>query len=373
MLYREGPSGDDIIFALSHRDRIARIDLLGLTIRQLKTCAALMQGPFQSLRTLRLSCLAEARGVPVITDTFLGGSAPRLQEIDLCHIPFPTLPNILFSANGLVILCLEDITKAGYIPPDVMASCLAMLTRLNSFKIRFRSRRSFPNRITRHTPPLTRTVLPVLAIFVFEGVSEYSEELMAQIDASSLDYLHLDFFYQSVFDIPQVFRFIHCTEAFKPPARAMVQFFCDAVDVVILPSHGHGAYCLRQLHCTGIDKQLSSLEQVLTQCPSIFSHTVRLRLNWRGDSEINQPMSWLGCLRRFKGVQILHVTDGNEELTVHIARMLGELGGEGASEVLPTLHTLILRRFHTIHEVLISLLKPFLDARQRSGHPVKVE
>jgi hypothetical protein len=84
-------------------------------------------------------------------------------------------------------------------------------------------------------------------------------------------------------------------------------------------------------------------------------------------------MSWLGCLRRFNDVQILHVSDSNEKLMVHIARMLGELGGEGAAEVLPMLHTLVFNRFHIIHEVLIPLLKPFLDARQQSGHPVKVE
>jgi len=88
-----------------------------------------MQEPFQSLRTLRLSCRAEVRDVPVITDTFLGGSAPRLQVIELCHIPFPTLPKLLLSANDLVRLSLEDIKRAGYISPDVMATCLAVFDK----------------------------------------------------------------------------------------------------------------------------------------------------------------------------------------------------------------------------------------------------
>ena len=90
MLDREGPGGDNIISALEHRERIASIDLSGLTKHQLERCAALMQKPFQSLRAIGLDCLPETRDVPVITDTFLGGSAPRLQVVDLYHIPFPT-------------------------------------------------------------------------------------------------------------------------------------------------------------------------------------------------------------------------------------------------------------------------------------------
>lgn len=70
-------------------------------------------------------------------------------------------------------------------------------------------------------------------------------------------------------------------------------------------------------------------------------------------------------------MQIFDV-DG-EELVVHIARMFGELDREGAAEVLPMLHTLILFRFYVIHEQVIPLLKPFLDACQQSGHPVTVE
>ena len=83
MLNCEGPGGDDIISLLEHRDRIAAIDLFGLTKRQLKRCTALTQEPFQSLRNIRLCCWAEVRDVPVITDTFLSGSAPRLQVIKL--------------------------------------------------------------------------------------------------------------------------------------------------------------------------------------------------------------------------------------------------------------------------------------------------
>jgi len=63
----------------------------------------------------------------------------------------------------------------------------------------------------------------------------------------------------------------------------------------------------------------------------------------------------------------------SSELQVHIARVLGELDREGVAEVLPMLHTLIFRRFYIIDKEVIPLLKPFIDARQQSGHPVAVK
>jgi len=74
-------------------------------------------------------------------------------------------------------------------------------------------------------------------------------------------------------------------------------------------------------------------------------------------------MSCLRCLRPFNAVQFLHVNDGNEELSIHIARVLGELDGEGAAEVLPMLHTLTFSRFYFIRRKVTRLLKPFVNAR----------
>ena len=43
--------------------------------------------------------------------------------------------------------------------------------------------RSRPNPRSRHPPPLTCSLLPVLTALKFDGVSEYLEDLVAQIDA----------------------------------------------------------------------------------------------------------------------------------------------------------------------------------------------
>ena len=71
--------------------------------------------------------------------------------------------------------------------------------------------------------------------------------------------------------------------------------------------------------------------QINTQCLSIFSHAVNLRLWGNGDAQVNQYKSWLGCLRPFNAVQILYVNDGfgsGSGLDLHIARVLGELDKE---------------------------------------------
>jgi hypothetical protein len=53
------PDGNEIIAGLKHRDRLAAVELSGLTKSQLERCAALMQESFPILRTLSLHCHAE--------------------------------------------------------------------------------------------------------------------------------------------------------------------------------------------------------------------------------------------------------------------------------------------------------------------------
>ena len=75
--------GDSVITKLQHRDRIVKIELTELTGIQLERCAALMQEPFPFLGSLHLSLHHNANDSPVLTEAFLAGSAPRLQELDL--------------------------------------------------------------------------------------------------------------------------------------------------------------------------------------------------------------------------------------------------------------------------------------------------
>jgi len=368
--------GDDIIDALEHRDRIAGIKLSQLTRSRLARCTSLLQEPFPVLRFLSLNCRAEY--MPVFTDTFMGGSAPRLQKLQLCYVSFPTLPKLLLSANDLVDLLLKDITRAGYISPDTMATCLSMLKRLRFLFIGFESQNSFPNQTNRPPPPVTRALLPALAEFVFIGLSEYSEDLISRIDAPRLDYLHLLFFYRPTLDrdISQLPQFIRCIEKFKPSnaATTSVRFNHDAI-VVSLSSSDGGNFLELGFRCDVSASQHSVLKQIYTQPLPLLNHAKVLVLallpNLRLEADQQDSMIWLGFLRLFNEVQTLWVC--GDVLEGYIARVLGELTGERAAEVLPMLHTLKFLGFYLVGPSLTQSLKPFIDVRQLSGRPVVVQ
>jgi hypothetical protein len=109
-----------------------------VTNSQLEEVLAAMQQPFPALTDLAIWCrndgLLEDEMRPVVPESFLGGSAPRLQHLELNRVPFPGLPKLLLSATGLVTLSIWGIPHSGYISPEAMVRCLSTLTRLESFR-----------------------------------------------------------------------------------------------------------------------------------------------------------------------------------------------------------------------------------------------
>ena len=362
--------GGDLIAALEHRDRMVGIDFSsGLSKPQLERCAALMQAPFPFLRTLSINCYAVVP--PMISDAFLGGSTPRLQKLSLCHVPFPTLPKLLLSAHDLVELRLEYFASTGYISSDVMATCMSVLARLQYVGITFWSTKSIPQVRTDPCPLLpTRARLPALATLVFSGVREYSEDLMSRIDAPLLRCLRLKFHYQPIIDNPQLSRLINGMEKLKSPLLASIVFHADGIEVSM--SSSVGGSLILEFTCTGLDKQISLLERFWTQCLPLRSQVRELELsktyNLHKDQQNTIP--WLGFLRPFKALQILYLRDG--ELGVEIAHVLGEHSRQSILEMLPMLYTLKLDRCDQVG-LLMTLLKPFIDARRLFGHPVTME
>jgi hypothetical protein len=183
----------NIIEALEHNDRVCQVDLLNITSSELEEVLAAMQRPFPALTELtiwldgwREDGLLEDEPPPVVPESFLGGSAPRLQCLQLQHVPFPELPKLLPSATGLVTLHIWELPHKGYVSPEAMVRCLSTLTRLEDFTMGFKSRLFRPVKETRRPLSPTRSALPALTYFRFEGVSEYLEDLVVRIDAPLL-------------------------------------------------------------------------------------------------------------------------------------------------------------------------------------------
>jgi hypothetical protein len=151
---------DSILAALEHTDRVREIVLETVPNQLLEEFAALPPDPFPVLTCLRLRSIYESP--PVLPESFLGASAPRLRHLYFDGIPFPTVWKLLISAHDLVTLELWDIPHPGYISPEAMVSCLSAMTSLTTFRLQFRSPQSSPNGTMRHPPPPIRVVLPAL-------------------------------------------------------------------------------------------------------------------------------------------------------------------------------------------------------------------
>ena len=196
---------DNINAALEHSNRVFQV-FLTLAGWQWENVLAAMQVPFPVLTLMRLWSNDEA--TPVIPDSFLGGSAPRLQFFELDGIPFPMLPKLLFSATHLVYLNLYGIPHPGYISPEAIAAPLSVLSNLKVLSLQFQSPQPRPDWESRSLPPLKRSVIPALRKFVFKGAIEYLEDLVAFIDGPQLKETDITFFNQIDFDCSRLSQFI---------------------------------------------------------------------------------------------------------------------------------------------------------------------
>ena len=89
-------------------------------LRKLEKVAERMQMAFTGLTSLSL--WSDKGPTPTLPKKFL---APRLRDISLVGVAFPGLPQLLASTTDLVSLHLLEVPDDGYIPPDVIATCLS--------------------------------------------------------------------------------------------------------------------------------------------------------------------------------------------------------------------------------------------------------
>ena len=370
---RGTPDTDNIIAALKQNDRICQLNLsLGkLSLISKEKVLATMQQPFPALINLNLRL---GDGIAPFPNSFLGGSAPpHLQILRFSGIPIPGLPRLLLSATYLVCLELSEIPHSGYFSPEAMVACLSVLTWLQRLNIGFKSPRSRPDRL--HPPPQTRTILPVLTVLHFEGVSEYLEDFVARIDAPLFDVLRIRFFHQLVFDTPQLALFISRTPRFSTHDKleARVNFPSVSTDGACFTTLD-GRLSL-EISSRTFDWQLSSLAQVCqSSFPEVLISTVeslyicqdRLpRLDIR-DYNI-ESSQWLEFLRPFTAVKHLYISP---EYTPGIATALQGLVVETVTEVLPALQTFFLVTLPS--EPIQEAIEKFAGARQLFSHPITV-
>jgi len=269
-MYASSPPGgmDNIIATLENSSRVSRIWLQSVPGWVWERFTAAMQVPFPELTDLEVS----HESIPVLPDSFLGGSAPRLRSLELCSVPPRKL---LLSASHLVNLSLWNL-HSKYILPDGMVACLSSLIRLETLRLAFQFSESRPDRPS--PPPPTRVIVPVLAELYFKGARQYLEDLVAQIDAPLLNDLEISFFEDSILDIPHLGHFLSRTNGLNMFSAARVLFHDHSIDLELNEPHHLKLTLAWPYNWVDLQLQLSSLASICSQLSPFLSNTERLDL-----------------------------------------------------------------------------------------------
>ena len=362
----------NVIAALEHSDRVCYVSF-GIEDPILGRTAKAMQKPFPVLTHLRIR--APNGTAPALPAEFLGGSAPSLQEIYLYGIPFPALPTLLLSASDLVTLELDKIPPNGYISPEAMVAGLAALHRLKILEIEFQLAPRRSDRINSSPPPITRTVLPALTSFQFQGASEYLEDLVARIDTPQLREIVIKLLNQLAdFQVLQLSKFLDRSVGLRLTLlrHAHVVFSNEGVAFVKWPAPRFMDYMPEHpiilISCQGMDWQISHLAHVLSQFSATLSNVVHLDINADALSfrlEGMDDTEWLPLLQQFPTVQTLRVHE--RELAKRIALALEDITAVMVAQVLSSLDSIYLAGQPA------SSIEKFVALRQLSGRPVTVK
>jgi len=367
---------DNVVAALKLNHRVSVICLQNTSTPAWEIFAPLMEHPFPELTHFSIELFPPIQNV--IPRSFLGGSAPCLQDLSLIGMLFPALPELLLSATDLVRLRYDDVPCSGYISPQAMVTSLSLLTRLESLSLTFQLPRDLPDTAIRIPPPHTRTLLPALTYLCLRGVHGHVEDLVSQIDAPLLKGVEITLFHQEVLEVSQLAKFVRRVDSLSLIDRAEVTFYDDSISVKLSQEllEIDPKTLKIKLDCYESDLRLSHLVQFCASCLPTLSPFECLHIlvqlysteyTWRFVVD-NPAPQWLELLLLFNTVKDLRL---DEIVAPHVAPVLGRLPAEQVSEVLPVLEIVFildLEAFGPVREAI----SEFADARQLSGRPVSI-
>lgn len=365
----------NVIAALKCCDRVCEIRLWGVQKSLLKRFAVL-NASFPELKSVQLSLADDGNSPAVLSDSFLGGFAPRLQSLDLYGISFPHPQKLLLSTKDLVTLRLEDIPSSGYISPEEMASCLSGLTKLEQVALGFRSIQAgislHPEYMRQHPPLHSHCVLPALTSLRFRGRRNYFEALISRIGVPPLEDLDITFFFHIEDNamILQLHEFINRIEGLEAPHRADIAIDNQSVQVTISRPEGmvnRGTLKVGMLSKRA-DDQLSYLVHFCKSSLLPLSTLEHLHLHGsfpRSPHYLLETFRWSDVFLPFTSVKNLHVS---KELAIGVSDALQQ---SAAERVLPALQNIFLPGSQP-SGALLQANTQLAANRQHSGRPVSV-
>jgi hypothetical protein len=307
---------DSLFAALEHPGRICYVRLC-LSGPHLREVATAIQKPLPALENLILEfdLLQEGEEPPPLPTRFLGGSAPRLRYMRLDGILFPTLPTLLSSTRNLVELYLDNIPEDGRISPEAMVVCLAALTKLKFLEIGLQSELAASHHDRIPLPPVTRTILPALTCFHFQGDSVYLEEFVSRIDSPQLNRIIIKYSNESLnLRVAQLFQFIDRSDALEKTLIKYAAVIFSSISITFETSPFPESYPDRcrigpSIYRLVIDRRIPDIYEVFSQPSKMLSHVIHLKLS-RYPAQTNyfvdESLPFLLC--KFTTVRTLHVS-----------------------------------------------------------------
>ena len=371
------PSVTDVISVLKRNDRVCKIFLDSVPNPFLEEVAT-MSEPFPALIELEISSSSYVGDAPILPDSFLGGSVPRLRSLFLEGVPFPEIQKLLLSTRDLVTLTLAFVPDSGYISPEAIVSILSTLTRLKSFHLGFQIHQSSTHEASRRprTPVLTRVVLPALTAFSFAGNVKYLGDIVSQIDAP-LDCITITVVScnrdQLASDFPLLRDFIWRTKLLNASHRADISYLGYNSGISLFRRKGGVDFKVFSLEISfyASDSQLSALAQACSSLLLPLSTLEHLCIytfdpEHRTSQRQNEANArWMEFLRPFIAVKDLVL---RRPAVIPVASTLQGLVGERVKEILPALQTI---HFPSLGPVPEGIAK-FVAARELNGYPVVV-
>ena len=352
----------NIFIALENPDRVCSIELQATGLL-LERFSRVMQVPFPALKKLSL-CPIDI-GTPVVSQGFLGGSAPGLQRLSLSGKLSLTLPNFLLSCRDLVHLQLLGVSNPDHVPPEAIAASLSSLSRLEVLDIGLSTRR--PCR-SNHLPQALhpQSTLSALSELAYSGSGEYLEDLLARIDTPFLQEITISFQHW-ISDAPQLRQLICRTEGLRSPNQARIIKHQSAISLKFrqAPAQSIGSSIIRYppiefkpISLSIQDWQLSSAAQFCLQSVPLLSGVKRLIVDSTTEQALWQnvvgPSDWLNLFRPFSAVEELYVC---RRLGSPVAFALA--GATEQAEILPALRSVFFEKFASVKETI----NPFVAAR----------
>ena len=360
--------------ALTLNHRVSRIRLGKTSLAAWELFAPLMHRPFPMLTHLWVSIYPPT--TVEISRSFLGGSAPFLQDLVFSHVLYPGLPDLLLSATNLVRLWYDNILDS--ISSRAMVTGLSALTRLESLSLTFRSPEPLMDRVLPIPLPYMRTLLPSLTYLRLRGVPEFVDDLVAQFDARLLESMEITLFRREVLEVPELAKFVRRADKLSAVDRAEITVKYEYIAVNLsqeLPAWRVDSKTLRiSLVCGQPGLRLPYLTQFCASCLPALSPFEHLHIllsthcTWSGTEALNPDSQWLEFSRLFDTVKGLHLSQG---ISSRVAQALRRLPAGRVTEVLPALEIVFISGLESCGLVTEAIYE-YAAARQLSGHPVSI-